>query len=103
MNQRPKDAVGSDYWRACAANDTLSDSLQGMMTAWFAQRDISTANPAFNGGPPACSSMSWHCLFAGYGTFPPQPKTVPLPLGVQAPDPASTTAMLSACAENFTR
>lgn len=99
MSQRS----GSDYWRACAANQALSDQLKGMMTAWFTHEDIAAANAALNGEAPAYSPMSWHCLFAGYGTFPPREKMVPLAPGVLAADPAATATMLAACAENFTR
>lgn len=99
MSQR----TDSDYWRACAANGALSDELKGLMTAWFTHRDVGAANQAFNGDSPAYSSLSWHCLFAGYGTFPPPVKLVPLPPGVKAADPTATASMLAACAENFTR
>ena len=99
MSQR----TDTNYWRACAANEALSDSLKGMMTAWFTHRDIAAANQAFNGDAPAYSPLSWHCLFAGYGTFPAAGKMVPLPLGIEAADPAATASLLAACAENFAR
>lgn len=99
MNQR----TDTDYWRACAANQNLSEPLKGMMTAWFSHEDVAAANRALNGAAPAYSAMSWHCLFAGYGTFPPLEKTVPLPDHVEAADPAATASLLAACAENFSR
>lgn len=99
MSQRS----GTDYWRACAANQNLSDPLKGMMTAWFTHADVAAANRALNREAPAYSAMSWHCLFAGYGTFPPPEKIVPLPEHVAAADPDATARLLAACAANFAR
>ncbi len=45
--------------------------------------------------------MSWHCLFAGYGTFPPPEKMLPLPPEASAANVEQVRAMLAACAENF--
>lgn len=98
MNQR-----SGDYWRACAASQTLSDPLKGMMTAWFTHEDMMRANHAINGDNPAYSAMSWHALFAGYGTFPPPERMQPLPPQVPAADPAATASLLAACAANFAR
>ena len=97
MNRR----TDSDYWRENAANDTLPDGLKAMMTAWFTHKDIAEANRAANGEQPAYSPMSWHCLFAGYGCFPPAVKLQPLPQGVEAADIEATRNMLAACAGNF--
>ncbi|MBY6217136.1 tryptophan 7-halogenase [Qipengyuania aquimaris] len=91
----------SDYWRENAANDTLPDGLKAMMTAWFTHKDIAETNRAANGEQPAYSPMSWHCLFAGYGCFPPADKLQPLPQGVEAADIEATRRMLAACAGNF--
>lgn len=99
MNQRTDTA----YWREGAGNQALSNGLKGMMTAWFTHEDIAAANYALNGDAPAYSAMSWHCLFAGYGTFPPEIKTVPLPPGIVAADAAAAAAQIAACAQNFQR
>ena len=96
MNQRD-----GAFWQACAANQNLSDKLKGMMTAWFTHEDVAAANHALNGEVPAYSAMSWHCLFAGYGTFPPPAKMQPLPAQARAVDPAEVDRMLAACAGNF--
>lgn len=98
MNQRD-----GAFWRAGAANQNLSNPLKGMMTAWFTHEDIAAANQALNGDNPAYSAMSWHALFAGYGTFPPPEKMQPLPPQVPAADPAATASLLAACAANFSR
>ncbi len=99
MNQRSD--IG--YWRECAGNQALSNGLKGMMTAWFTHEDIAAANRSLYGESPPYSAMSWHCLFAGYGTFPPEAKAVPLPPEVQAADAEQTVALLAACSENFAR
>ncbi len=91
----------SDYWRENAANDALPDTLKAIMTAWFTHRDMAEANSAINGERPAYSSMSWHCLFAGYGRFPPQEKLQDLPVGIDGADIEAIGEMLSACATNF--
>jgi tryptophan 6-halogenase len=96
MNQRQ-----GRYWRDCAANQALPDSLKAMMTAWFTHEDIATANRALNGDAPAYPAMSWHCLFAGYGTFPPLDKMRPLPPEAKAADVDAASRLLAACAENF--
>ena len=97
MSQRRDTA----YWRECAANQNLSDPLKGMTTAWFTHQDLAVANRALNGDAPAYAAMSWHCLFAGYGTFPPPDKTVPLPEQIVAADADGAAALLTGCAENF--
>ncbi|MFN3620906.1 tryptophan halogenase family protein [Sphingorhabdus sp.] len=71
MNQR----TDSAYWRDNARNDALSDNLKGLMTAWFKGEDL-TAEVHRLGIARYYSSLSWHCLFAGYGTFPPDEKLV---------------------------
>lgn len=97
MNQRH----GTPYWRENASNQALSDNLKAMMTAWFTQEPVTEANARIYGANPAYPSMSWHALFAGYGTFPPAAKLQALPTCVEAADIEGTRAMLSACARNF--
>ena len=90
----------TQYWRDCAANQALSGSLKAMITAWFTHADITAANREHY-PVEAYGSMSWHALFAGYGTFPPPEKMRPLPPGVQAADARDVERMLAACASNF--
>jgi hypothetical protein len=52
-------------------------------------------------GDPHYSAMSWHCLFAGYGTFPPPAKIKPLPPAATAGDVDAITTLLEACSSNF--
>jgi tryptophan 6-halogenase len=96
MNQRHD----TDYWRANAANQALSDPLKAMMTAWFTQADLATAiDEVYD--QRYYSNGSWHCLFAGYGTFPAPEKMRPLPENAAGADLAAIEAMLAACGRNF--
>lgn len=88
------------YWRENAANQHLSDRLKAMMTAWFSQADLAEANGR-NYASRHYSAMSWHCLFAGYGTFPPEDRMRPLPPGIDDGGLEQVRAMLAACAGNF--
>lgn len=98
MNQR----TDTDYWRANAANPALSDSLKAMISAWFTQADIASANgEAYR--EPHYSTMSWHALFAGYGTLPPPAKMRPLPSSLDDGEFARVQALLAASATNFPR
>ena len=65
MNQRHDSA----YWRDNASNDALSDNLKALMTAWFSGADLAAEIHRL-GISRYYSALSWHCLFAGYGTFP---------------------------------
>lgn len=71
MNQRHDSA----YWLDNARNDALSDNLQALMTAWFSGANL-TAEIHRLGIGRYYSALSWHCLFAGYGTFPADDKLV---------------------------
>ena len=97
LNQR----TDTDYWRENAVNDALSDGLKAMMTAWFRNGDMLAANDRAYGGRRYYSNASWHCLFAGYGTFPPADKLGPAPEGIRVADPAIARRMLESCATNF--
>ncbi|MDE1467776.1 tryptophan halogenase family protein [Aurantiacibacter sp. D1-12] len=90
----------TQYWLDNAANQNLSGGLKAMTTAWFTHQDIAAANQQ-NYSIQAYSSASWHCLFAGYGTFPPEAKMQPLPEQINVADREEIAAMLSACAGNF--
>ena len=97
MNAR----TDSDYWRENAANEALPEGLKAMITAWFTHEDIGAANREINGRTPAYPSLSWHCLFAGYGCFPGREKLKPLPEGIEAASLEEVRSMLQACARNF--
>jgi glycine/D-amino acid oxidase-like deaminating enzyme len=97
LNQRSD----TPYWRDNAANHDLSDNLKAMLTGWFTHEDIGQLNAHQHDGAPHYANMSWHCLFAGYGTFPPQAKLQPPPDSLAFADPREVRAMLAACAGNF--
>ena len=97
LNQR----TDTQYWRDNAANDDLSDGLKAMMTAWFRHGDMREANERAYGGRSYYANASWHCLFAGYGTFPSPDKMQPVPESVRIADQQAVAAMLDACAQNF--
>ena len=97
LNQRSD----TEYWKENAANAHLSDGLKAMMTAWFRREDIAAANEAAYNGKNYYASASWHCLFAGYGTFPARSTQS---AQRAAPSPGNfegVTAMLDACRLNF--
>lgn len=65
LNQRND----TSYWRDNATNQALSDSLKSLFTCWFTGGDlVAEIERQEIGGYYA--PLSWHCLFAGYGTFP---------------------------------
>ena len=91
----------TDYWHANAANDHLSDRLKAMITAWFTRTDMGDALIQAYGANPPYSLASWHCLFAGYGTFPPAQRLQPAAPEFRPANPAAVETMLAACATNF--
>jgi hypothetical protein len=61
----------TDYWRACAANGKLSESLKELYSLWLSGRGIlePVARQALGKGYPV---LSWYSIMAGMGCFPPQ-------------------------------
>ena len=96
MNQR----ADSDYWRANAANQNLSDSLKGVMTAWFTGKDL-VEEIGEQGIGHYYAPLSWHCLLAGYGTFPADAKLKPPEPGLPIADLARIDSFVTGCAANF--
>lgn len=63
----------TEYWRANRHNDHLSPQLRQIIRTWSNIGDLSKElrqleHSHFN-------NLSWHCLLAGYGTFPPLAET----------------------------
>ncbi|WJG07902.1 tryptophan halogenase family protein [Aliiglaciecola sp. LCG003] len=60
----------SEYWRVNRNNENLSDSLLNILHVWYQREDLQTEinrqqiSSHFD-------TISWHCLLAGYGAFPP--------------------------------
>ena len=96
MNQRSD----NDYWRDNASNDTLSDNLKTIMTAWFTGADLAKEIARLDIGK-YYSSLSWHCLLAGYGTFPPDHKLAASTDGLELADMAKIDSFIGGCASNF--
>jgi 2-polyprenyl-6-methoxyphenol hydroxylase-like FAD-dependent oxidoreductase len=88
----------TDYWRDATSHDRLSDSLKGVMTAWFTGADL--AQEVHEQGIEGYyAPMSWHVLLAGYGNFPAAEKLRALP---SSPiDMAEVERFVSGCALNF--
>lgn len=60
----------SDYWRANRANTHLSEPLQQICHYWFELGELERIL-AQQQRQTMFGTTSWHCLFAGYGVFPP--------------------------------
>lgn len=96
VNQRSDTA----YWRDNAANQALSPNLKAVMTAWFtgADLEVEIARLGIGGYYPA---LSWHCLLAGYGTFPDDAKMRPAEAGLAFADLDEVDDFVARCATNF--
>jgi glycine/D-amino acid oxidase-like deaminating enzyme len=90
----------TEYWRENARNDQLSDSLRGVLDAWFRRQDLS-AELERQKIDSHFGAMSWHCLLSGYGVYPDLAPNQPgggkgdryLELGIES--------FLQRCATNF--
>jgi tryptophan 6-halogenase len=92
----------TDYWRDATSNQALSDSLKGVITAWFTTSDLEqeVMRQDIAGYYPP---MSWHCMLAGYGNFPDQEKLKPPGADVAPIDMAEVERFVGGCAMNFPR
>jgi hypothetical protein len=59
----------TDYWRAHAANNALSEPLQRLLRTWLSSQPI---EPGIEDGSfgTGYAALSWYCLLAGVGVFP---------------------------------
>ncbi len=90
----------SAYWRDNATNQNLSDNLKAMMTCWFTGEDIGAEIARLNIGH-YYAPLSWHCLFAGYGTFPADAKLRPAEAGLPVANLTEVDDFITRCATNF--
>lgn len=90
----------TDYWRANAANQHLSDNLKAVMTSWFTGADLE-ADIARLGIAAYYAPLSWHCLLAGYGTFPDDAKMQPPEPNLPVSDMAQIDDFVARCTMNF--
>ncbi len=65
MNRRSD----TQYWRANAANDVLSDSLRSIFSCWFSGGDL-REEVRRQKIEQYYADMSWQCMLGGYGHFP---------------------------------
>lgn len=101
LNQRRDDPTG--YWGEARAVDALSDDLKMLMSAWFTGADMVAAIDR-EGLARCYSAISWHCLMAGYGTFPDDARLVPPGADIDMIDMIDMTTIddfLTRCATNF--
>ncbi len=97
---RTNQRTDTDYWRANAANQNLSDSLKAIMTCWFTGGDLVEEIERQNIGR-FYAPLSWHCLLAGYGTFPSDAKLKPAGDDIQQFDLAEVANFVRRCGLNF--
>jgi hypothetical protein len=96
MNRRARPG----YWQDAANMDALSDDLKAVITAWFTGADLSETLQDLGIGS-YYPNLSWHCLFAGYGTFPAR-TALRRPLAVdRIADQARVERFLNRAAVNF--
>jgi 2-polyprenyl-6-methoxyphenol hydroxylase-like FAD-dependent oxidoreductase len=90
----------TDYWRAATKHDHLSDSLKGIITAWFTGRDMAE-EVARQDIARYYTAISWQCMLAGYGNFPDPGRLRPPPAGAQGVNMNAVDRFIDGCAMNF--
>jgi tryptophan 6-halogenase len=90
----------TQYWRDNAGNQNLSDTLRAVMTSWFRGEDLNGTIAELDIGK-YYSSLSWHCLLAGYGTFPDDAKITPPGDDIQHVDMTQIDEFMRRCSLNF--
>ncbi|KQN30137.1 tryptophan halogenase [Sphingomonas sp. Leaf38] len=98
LNQRRDDPTG--YWAHARGIEALSDELKMLMSAWFTGADMVAAIERA-GLARYYSAISWHCLFAGYGTFPEPARLIPPGADIDPVDMTRIDDFLTRCAMNF--
>ncbi len=90
----------TDYWRDNAAQENLSPSLKRIITCWFTRADL-LREIEEQGIARYYNAVSWHCLLAGYGNFPPDGQLKPAGPEINVADMGRIAAFLDGCASNF--
>jgi len=90
----------TEYWRDATRHDNLSDSLKGVITAWFTGADLEE-EIARQDIADCYAPLSWHCLFAGYGNFPDQSRLKPPGDDIALVDMGEIERFIGGCALNF--
>jgi hypothetical protein len=90
----------TEYWRDATKNDALSDSLKGVITAWFRGQDLEEEVKRQDIGK-FYLPLSWHCMLAGYGNFPSADMLKPPGPDIVQFDMADVDRFVGGCAMNF--
>ena len=90
----------TEYWRDATRMDRLSESLKGLITAWFTGADL-RQEVMRQGIAGYYGPMSWHCMLAGYGNFPDEAMLKPPGPDIPPIDMAQVERFVSGCAMNF--
>ena len=88
----------NEYWRDNTSHDRLSDPLKEIFTAWYTAKDLV---PVLRQQTEYYPAMSWHCLFAGYGNFPPDEKLKPSRADDPLVDTERVQSFLDTCASHY--
>ncbi len=89
----------TEYWRANRDNNQFSDSLGHIFDVWFKRGDLREEIQRQN-LESHFGSLSWHCLLAGYGAFPPIAQQQPGKGDLYSEQ--NVQQFLHGCALNFT-
>lgn len=100
VNQRRDNGTAGEYWRDNAANQTLSDNLKAVLTSWYTAGDLE-AEIARLGIAGYYAPLSWHCLLAGYGTYPADERMTASSGGLPLADMAVIDDFIERCSRNF--
>jgi tryptophan 6-halogenase len=90
----------TEYWRDARKNNTLSDSLKRIINAWFRAEDLEQ-EVMRQEIHRFYTPMSWHCMLAGYGNFPPPELLKPPGPDIVQFDMADVERFVGGCAMNF--
>ena len=90
----------TDYWRDAGAMTELSDSLKGIITAWFSGAELDREVAEQDIGS-YYSAVSWHCMLAGYGNFPDESKLSPPGPEAAVVDMEEIDRFVADCAKEF--
>ena len=90
----------TEYWRDAGAMTELSDSLRGIITAWFSGSDLER-EVIEQGIEKYYSPVSWHCTLAGYGNFLAQSQLRPPGPDIRRVDMGEIDRFVVAAASRF--
>jgi hypothetical protein len=92
--------VDTSYWRDNAHNEKLSDNLRAVIESWLRREDLTPVLKQ-RGMEAYYSTLSWHCMLAGYGLFPDAGRLDATRQAVGEERRRQTRDFLERCALNF--